>query len=1221
MKRISLLLFLSIVLLNFSSCSKSEGQPVEASLKFIMGASATSYFSGGAMLYGRRHRGGQFAFDISNASSDLILDLRKGLWDFHVIGWEGPDAMTGKVRCGKLENQNLNSRRKDLAFNINNSNCMDPAFSPHHKIISSEVKLPDISIHSCRDISTIDVSGPVPSNTCGLLGQKSGVQSFRVRLQTFVEGDVGRIQAQPSPGHDILSDCYQVPAGLDPQAISTVGLMVNMPSGNGVVPFKTIVEGFLQSNCDGSGGVHTTEFEKGIYSANGLFVDARAKTHIDNNIAAVFLNIRDHEVCSSYNKFGPHVFAGGDGTSENPYGLCHPSQFNSVGSNSPYLAASYRLLSDLDFMQTMGGLGLPDAAPCMELGRNTIPFGGMHTDSVNCTGDIQTTPIAFTGKFYGAGRVMKNILIEKDNFDKLGIFRKLGSVGEVKDLKIENTEVRGREVLGGLVGESEGTINNVQMKRISVKSEGALSISADIGGLVGKQVSGNISQSFVENGKIEASDEAVGGLIGNQNAAGTLSYSYFTGVVSGNTSSSGSGQYVGGIVGITFGSISFAFSEGVVISSANYLGGIAGVASTGSDVHDVYSGMAVSSLADPSNINVGVGGLIGKHMSSNGLNKGIFTGVITRSCSVNDTTCYIGEIIGKETGTTSSNVKSIRSVGATGLNLGSDRGAFLYQINFKDPASNIVSSWTAWVHQFGDYPRFAFDSRECSTTSNLQSVATQFGSGRGIASNPIKLCHRDQFSDIASYPSLYYKMINPINLRLDNPSDEYSVTNLPNFSGQFDGQGYPLIGYNPDVSGSNISLFDAVDAGAKIEKLLMISPQMIGGAGKNNLAFLTRVNDGQLSGIRILAGKLTGDDNAGMITVTNNGIIENSEVSGEIWGDFYIGGIASTNNKHIFKTSSKINFHYYEMTPNAVAIGGLVAMNSSLGIVKESEFDGRIEIIKSPGTIAGGIVAQNQGLVEDVLFGKHALVRVAGGDDVGGIVGSNEVSASINRALSLGSVVYDGFCAVRTHDNNSSCTANPSSWTVPVEAEYGAIAGANSGSILESFYKVKPMEEETPDFASISGQPIFNTTTDLCEITLAGAFSPTSNFSPSTYALITSSSMDFDKSYTITNSGSGTSLIMDMSKNECEDTSLNGASIQKLRIGTNSTGSQRSVSSLGKRVNYNASWDMIEENPNAPGFDRLLDSHFASILGQPRPANAPIWNLEQGRFPRLGVNK
>jgi len=1216
MKRLSLLLLIGLLSLNFTSCSKGKGEAVEANLKFVMGATASTFFSGGAMLYGEKEGGGRFGYEISQSPSELILDLSQGQWNFYVVGWEGPDAMTGKIRCGKLENQRLSKRRQDLVFNINNENCADPSFSTRHHRVGGEVVLQDVGIHSCRNISGVSAND-ASVTTCDGPGEKAGIRSFRVRLRTFAEGQVGFIPPQ-SHYDDVLSECYEVQGGNDPKAFSALGLTLNLPSGDGFSPFETAVEGFLLPSCDGQAGVHVTEFDNGVFSPSTTFADARAITYVAPDITSIFINARDYEICNASEQNGVSPFSGGDGSALNPFGICFPQQFNTVGSDSTLLAQSYRLLQHVDFMQTMAGVGLPGSAPCADLGQNTIPFGGYYNDGINCSGPLNTISIShhFSGTFFGNNKTMYNINIEEGNFESIGLFRHLASSGVVQNLDVQNLSVRGLKYIGGIAGKSEGAIQNVHVKRVSVESEQSAGSDSDVGGLIGTQVSGSLIQSSIKDGVVESDDYNLGGLVGNQNAAGSIGQSFFAGAVLGNEHSSATEQKVGGIVGITFGTISYALSEGVLVSSYSALGGIAGFATTGSNVNNVYSGMAVISSAEPGVTGIEVGGLIGKHTSSTGLNYGIFAGVVTQACNSNNTTCLVGEIVGEETGTASSNTVSIRTIGPSPLDLGGDRGTFKTQAELLNPGSNIISGWTGWNHQPADFPRFDFDNRECTDPANLQGVGVQASAGRGTASNPIKLCHRDQFHQINSNLSLHYKIINSINLRTDDatPSIE-SITNLGNFSGHLDGNGFPLMGYNPVVGGPNYSLFDSITSGATIENLVLAGPQMMGGAGKNNLAFLAEVNDGHIDRVRVAAGNLVGDDYAGMITVTNNGLIENSHVSGQMMGDYYIGGVTSTNNGKVRKTISKLRFEHYEQTPHAVAIGGLVARNTSGGEVSESSFDGNINIKKSPATIAGGIVGQNQGLVEDVIFEKYATVRAGNATDVGGIVGSNEASATINRAISLGAVVYDGVCAVRLHDNNSACTAAPASWSPPTETEYGAIAGGNAGSIMESFYKVKPIEDEDPDtatFISIS----YNSGLELCEITL-GTFSPNPTVSPN-FALVIDSGSTFSKSYKITN-GTNAPVTVEMSEKDCNN--LSGTNTySKMAIGTNSYGTQLTVADLTDRATYNTSWDMVAEHPNDPGFPRLLNMFFARITGEPRPINAPTWTLESDRFPKLGID-
>ena len=193
------------------------------------------------------------------------------------------------------------------------------------------------------------------------------------------------------------------------------------------------------------------------------------------------------------------------------------------------------------------------------------------------------TPIGgefiFYGTFDGNGHIIKNLKIDSTD-DYQGLFG--CASGEIKNVGVENCDVKGGNSVGGLVGYANCNVTNCY-------AIGNVSGNDNVGGLVGS-TDGRIENSYAI-GDVSGNDN-VGGLLGDA-CSSTIANSYATGSVSGNSC-------VGGLVGIAHNSITNSYSIGNV-SGNDYVGGLAGVALDG--VVNSYSTGSVSGTAEPESVN------------------------------------------------------------------------------------------------------------------------------------------------------------------------------------------------------------------------------------------------------------------------------------------------------------------------------------------------------------------------------------------------------------------------------------------------------------------------------------------------------------------------------------------------------------------------------------------------------------------------------------------
>jgi hypothetical protein len=211
----------------------------------------------------------------------------------------------------------------------------------------------------------------------------------------------------------------------------------------------------------------------------------------------------------------------------------------------------------------------------IDLTNEWIPIG----DSTN----------TFWGTLCGNGNTIRGLRINS-NRGTQGLFGQIGARGVVKNLRVVDVDIRGKENIGALAGINQGTIANCYVSgkikgdahlvgglvglnfavgRI-IRSSSSVNVEGNdqVGGLVGVNHEGRITNSSA-TGNVKGISAGIGGLVGRNVARGSVSSSYATGSVEGNTNN------VGGLAGNNEGEITNSFSTGNVKGRA-MIGGLVG---------------------------------------------------------------------------------------------------------------------------------------------------------------------------------------------------------------------------------------------------------------------------------------------------------------------------------------------------------------------------------------------------------------------------------------------------------------------------------------------------------------------------------------------------------------------------------------------------------------------------------------------------------------------
>jgi len=233
------------------------------------------------------------------------------------------------------------------------------------------------------------------------------------------------------------------------------------------------------------------------------------------------------------------------------------------------------------------------------------------TNSLDFSGESNFYIPYLAGEFDGNGQKILNLTINSDSASQVGLFGYLAPSGKVTQLGVENADVAGAYVVGGLVGGNDGIVSdsycsgkvagddcvggaigyNWNGSVSNSYSAGSVAGESDVGGLVG--INGGTLTNCHSSSSITGWDSA-GGLVGTNK--GNLANSYSSGIVTAWYS-------VGSLVGINDGSLSNSYSSGSVTGWYS-VGGLVGVNSE--TLSNSYSTASVTGKSD-------VGGLVGSN--------------------------------------------------------------------------------------------------------------------------------------------------------------------------------------------------------------------------------------------------------------------------------------------------------------------------------------------------------------------------------------------------------------------------------------------------------------------------------------------------------------------------------------------------------------------------------------------------------------------------------
>ena len=271
---------------------------------------------------------------------------------------------------------------------------------------------------------------------------------------------------------------------------------------------------------------------------------------------------------------------------------------SSKGSNATLASGTYKISTTAELQQlaTLTNGGYLSSS-------NTYEF--VLADNLDLSSISNWTSIGdnwdyFYGTFDGNGYVISNLTIDTDSANGLGLFGV--AKGDIKNLGLENVNVKNEGSGGGLVDEVNGNITNCYVS-------GTVSGLGDVGGLAGR-AEGEITNCYF-SGTVSCNDDFtyVGGLVGYIRSEIIINNCYVSATVSGI-------DCVGGLVGeIAFGTdatIINCMTSGTVIGVSS-VGGVIGI--KGNDTDLTITSVTVNATISGTDF---VGGVLGEDYVNGG---------------------------------------------------------------------------------------------------------------------------------------------------------------------------------------------------------------------------------------------------------------------------------------------------------------------------------------------------------------------------------------------------------------------------------------------------------------------------------------------------------------------------------------------------------------------------------------------------------------------------
>ncbi|MFP5490869.1 MAG: hypothetical protein ACLGG0_05175 [Bacteriovoracia bacterium] len=1022
-------IFLVLLSLLFVSCAQKSSQvSLKLSSSFAFGgASLASYSEGGLMVWGMSGDGKSFG-KVLNDTDSLTLDLPNGDWKFYAMAWDTSTSIpmstaTGAARCAQSLPIKLDGAPQAPALVMTVTNCNDVMFKG---TLSGSIASTMLRLRACESVDGILADSDACTNDRTDINRKSDkapVMSARIRLADYGNG----VGVAPGEG---LSRCIQMTNGVSGQWMTPGPGTLFIPSGDptrpAAVPFRVEVEFFYNSvSC-------TDANPSKIVLPNSFVSTTPGKKHFFSGTSEYVLSIAvpDSMVCGN-GRATATPFAGGDGTDNFPFLICSAPQLFSIhdGVAGRY-GSSYRLSADINLSNYRKGIAsdtiMPAVSECWEMGQSWQPIGTTFTAAPSCS----PSTVEFTKSFDGNKHRISGMNMRMESSSDVGFIASWNptiALDEIRELNFFKPSVSAFSRVGTVIGQKPAASTTQNYLRdieiYDAEVEARSQTLAQVGGVVGYGNRLSLENVKSLRSRVYTEGTRSGGIFGEILDAQKIKNVHSRSIVKYRYSGAMT-DYMGGVGG-QFSSNTMATNgfqavshEGAVVSSGSFVGGLIGSLGTvtGSSITHFY---VVGGVTSTNTGNTDIGGVFGASTYNGYVDAGYFLGHISHQCT---TTCNVGRVVGGQGGTNTTGslvVVTNDLIAAAGTGDGSltiTPVTYTTTGNLFDAAYLPGSFATApYVHVAGDLPRFVTEQHPCSATgdaltNNRATVANQISGGRGTATRPITICHKDQFMGMSGVTNRVAHLQSAVVLTgAYTPIDVAAGTVL-------DGSSGILVGYVREGTMGTIPVDRApiLSNSGTIQNLSLANihsnATTLTNPGGTVAGFLTlNTSTGVVRNVAVESGEIgsqettTNIHNAGMV-IQNDGLLENIEFDALLKGRRQTGGLVYTNSNTLRSSWMSGTFN---LTAATNELGGVVYNNLSTGLIEKVTVESVLETTFTLNQMA--IVAHtNTGTIRDVDIESSSRWRFPSTNFDWAIVALNN-TGTIQRVVNKGQMYNEDY--------------------------------------------------------------------------------------------------------------------------------------------------------------------------------------------------------------------
>ncbi|MGK5011526.1 YDG domain-containing protein [Janthinobacterium sp. MDB2-8] len=777
--------------------------------------------------------------------------------------------------------------------------------------------------------------------------------------------------------------------------IDPVDFTIAATGGNmtGTDLMSSLNKGSVQiQSTNGSGGTagDVNVNEAIAWSANKLTLTAQNNININKAM-------RGTGTASLALEYGQSAVAAGNLATYNvkaEIDLPSGNNFSTKLGSDTATATTYTVINSLGAATSTSGTDLQGLKNALSgnfvLGANIDASGTSNTAVWGSNGftPIGTTATAFTGQFDGLGHVINGLRIGNTTAGAgVGLFGMISSTAQVRNIGLVAPTITSNVPSStyGYVGALVG-YNNAGTVNNAYVSGGTLTSPGlvSLGGLVGKN-SGTISNSYNSAALLVTTNSGsfVGGLVGQAIAGSNISNSYNSGTVAVNKLTAG------GLVGSNLGSITASFNTGAVTAGVG-AGGVAYSNGTGT-----ATGLITNSYNTGVIIGAGqVGGVVGYNFLKGTVTNSYSTGSVTAGATTGTVRAY-GGLVGDNRGTIANSYATGAVTGtvATGGVVGSSPAGGTITNVYSSGAVSLISGGTGTPG---------------GVVGNMAGTSSINGGYFNTTLNPSPMTAIGVLSTSGATTSISGLTATQMQTAANFATFSFTTTT------GLTGNNWVMV----DTDGTLNNLSGAPGA---------TGPML---ASEHS----TTINSSHQ--LQLMAMNLAGNYTLGMdINAATTGLAT------DVWngGSFIpVGNNTAAPFTGTLDGAGHVVSGLVVYRPGTNFAGLFGATSSSATVRNIGLEDG--SITGKNGT--GALIGSNLGLVS----GSFSTASVAGGTQVGGLVGANGVGSTITNSYASGAVTGTGVIGGLVGLNAGTLTNNYASGTVTGGSTAGGLVGTNSGT-------------------------------------------------------------------------------------------------------------------------------------------------------------------------------